>query len=201
GSSAADCSDGIEGVSCTKTLTTALSFQADVETAEMTDESFPPFFSRQIWTLKLFPRAGGSFSSSISRVEKLDCASGSISTIGHSSGANSGPLDLEAELTFEDGELTGFHVRAQVSGDLAVPVSETRKTTLRPCAAGSPSTSFTETFNSPIYLQPYPILLEEATFTKRSPVAVEGTLSGTWIVSSEISKQFTWTFSFRRNGP
>jgi hypothetical protein len=201
GSQASDCSDGIDGVSCTKTLTTALSFQADVETAVMVDESFPPFLSREIWTLKFFPQASGSFSSSISKVEKLDCASGSVSTIGNSNGANSGPLDLEAEFTFENGDLTDFNIRTQVSGDLEVQVSQTVRTTTRPCAAGSPSTSSTDTFKSPIYLHPNPILLEDVTFTQRTPTAVEGKVSGTWIVSSEISKRFSWSFSFRRNGP
>jgi hypothetical protein len=199
GSRTWDCSGGSPGVTCTASSTAALSFEVDVERAELLDESFPPFFTKQTWTLKLFPQAAGSFASDSFSTQRLDCG-GMITTTHRKNGANSGPLDLEAEFTFEDGQLTDFNVRTLVSGDLAVNTTEVAKGFTTPCDAGGTGSSSSHTFLDTVYLGPEPVSIDQVTFTKSTPVALEGTVNGTRINVDAIRMPYSWTFSFRRNG-
>lgn len=195
-----DCSGGFASVTCTSSTTTALSFEADVERAKLVDESFPPFFTRQTWTLKLFPEASGSFASHSVNVQKLDCGS-TITTTHQKNGADSGPLDLEAVFTFENGELTEFNIRTVVSGDLAVKTTETSTDVISPCDNGGTGTSSSHIFLDTIYLSPESVSMDQVTFTKNTTTALEGTVTGTRSGLDAIKMPYSWTFSLRRNGP
>jgi hypothetical protein len=200
GSRTWDCSGGFASVTCKASTTTALSFEADVERVELVDESFPPFFTRQTWRLKLFPQANGSFASDSVSTQKLDCG-GKITTTHQKNGADSGPLDLEAEFTFEDGELTDFNVRTLVSGDLAVKTTETSTGVTTPCDTGGTGSSDSHLFRDTIFLSPESVSIDEVTFSQRTPTALEGAVSGTRSGLDEIRMPYSWTFSLRRNGP
>lgn len=200
GSRTWDCSSGSPGATCAASSTASLNFEAEVERVELLDESFPPFFTRQTWTLKLFPEAAGSFASDSFSTQTLDC--GGVTTTTHrKNGANSGPLDLEAEFTFEQGELTDFNLRTAVSGDLAVDTTEIAKSVTTPCDTGGAGSSSSHTYLDTVYLAPEPVSIDQVIFTKSTPVALEGTVSGTRINVDAISMPYSWTFSFRRNGP
>jgi hypothetical protein len=199
GSRTWDCSGGTAGDTCIASSTAALSFEADVERVELEDESFPPFFTKQTWTLKLFPQASGSFSSDSFSTQKLDCG-GTITTTHRKNGANSGPLDLEAVFTFEDGELTEFNIRTLVSGDLAVKTTETSTGVTTPCDGGGTGSSSSQQFLDTVSLGPESVSIDEVTFTKRTPTALEGSVNGIRINVNGISMPYSWSFSLRRNG-
>ena len=199
GSRTWDCSGGFAGNTCIASSSAALSFEADVERVELEDESFPPFFTKQTWRLKLFPQANGSFSSDSFSTQKLDCG-GTITTTHRKNGANSGPLDLEAVFTFEDGELTEFNVQTLISGDLAVKTTETSRGVTTPCDDGGTGSSDSHIFLDTIFLDPESVSMDEVAFTKRTPIALEGTVNGTRIGLDGIRMPYSWTFSLRRNG-
>ena len=199
GSRTWDCSGGTPGDTCTQTSSAALSFEAEVERVTLEDESFPPFFSKQTWRLKLFPVASGTFSADQHSVDKLDC--GATTTTTHrETGANSGPLDLEAEFVFEDGELTEFTISTAFHGNLDVKTVETSTGVTTPCDQGGTGSSSSHIFLDTVSLGPEPVVLEDVTFTKRTPVALEGKVNGTRIGVDGISMPYSWTISLRRNG-
>lgn len=198
GSRSWDCS-GSPGVTCTASSSAALTFEADVERATLQDDSFPPFFSRQTWTLKLFPTASGSFSSDSHSVHRLDCG-GTVTTTHRKSGANSGPLDLEAVFVFENGELTDFNIYSVVHGELGVKTIETATGVTTPCEGGGQGSSSSNIFHDTVFLDPEGVNIDEVAFTKQTPVALEGTARATRIGVNGITMPFSWTFSLRRNG-
>ena len=199
GSRSWDCSGGIPGYTCAASASAALNFEADVERVTLEDESFPPFFSKQTWTLKLFPQANGSWSKDVNSVIRTECG-GSVTETGRASGANSGPLDLEVWFTFEDGELTDFNIGMVVHGELVVKTVVTATDTITPCEKGSPGSSHSETSQGTVFMDPEGANIDEVSFTKQTPVALEGTVRGTRQGLDGIVMPYSWTFSFRRNG-
>lgn len=199
GSRSWDCSGGSPGVTCTASSSAVLNFEADVERATLEDDSFPPFFSRQTWTLKFFPEANGSFSSDSRSVQRLDCG-GTITTTHRKSGANSGPLDLEVVFVFENGELSDFNIQMVVHGELAVKTVETATGVITPCEGGGTGSSSSNIFLDTVFLDPEGVNIDEVAFTKQTAVALEGTARGTRVAVNGITMPFSWTFSLRRNG-
>jgi len=200
GSRTWDCSGGNAGTTCSDTTATALSFEAEVERVEMKDESFLPFFSKQTWTLKLFPQASGSFSHDSTSTQKLSCGATSTTT-HHINGANSGPLDLEATFTFEDGALTAFTLDQAAQGSLLVPTTEISKGVTTPCDSGGTGSSSSHVFYGSISLSPEPVTIDEVSFTQHTPTALEGSARATRIGLDGIIMPFSWTFSLRRHAP
>jgi hypothetical protein len=200
GSRTRDCSGGFPGITCTATTSTSLDFEADVETATLLDESFPPFFSKQTWTLKFFPQANGSFAYDSHKVEPTACGA-TITTTHHKNGAQSGPLDLEIVIVFEDGELTDFNIRTAFNGNLAVATTEVANSVSTPCDNGGTGFSSTHTFRDTVFIDPESVSIDEITFTKKTPTDIEGSVNGTRSGIDAIIMPFSWKFSLRRNGP
>ncbi len=195
-----DCSgDGAGGGSCDAFASVALNFEADVERVTLEDESFPPFFTKQIWRLKLFPEGNGSFSRrSHSSVSVPGGAT--IETTRQLNGANSGPIDIDVTFTFEDGELTDFVIDTAPNGGLAVNWSEIATGVTSACSDGTGGSSSSHTFQGSISLTAEGATMEDVTFTRKTTTALEGTVTGIRIGVEGILMPYSWKFSFRRNG-
>jgi hypothetical protein len=195
-----DCSGGFADVTCTATTSASLNFDAYVENVEFLDESFPPFFSRQTWTLKLFPDAKGALESSVLNSQKTPC--GAAITESHREiGYGSGPLDLEIRFVFENNELTDFNIEMVVGGDLQIKTSKIDTSTIGPCPGGGSGSSHTDTGKGEVFLNPEPVSIDEVTFTKRTTTALEGTVQGIRVGPDSIIMPYYWTFSLHRNAP
>lgn len=200
GSRTSDCSGGTPGKSCTATFSASLNFEAHVDRVELLDESFPPFFYRQTWTLKLFPEASATYARGSRSSETIPC--GATSTTTRSlSGSGSGPLDLEIIFVFEDNELVDFTIDTAEFGGVRINWSEVASTVTGPCPGGGSGSSSSHTFNGNVSMTPQPATIDKITFTKRTATALEGSLRGTRIGIEGISMPFSWTFSLHRNAP
>lgn len=188
------------GMTCTASSSASLSFEADVERATMVDESFPPFFTKQTWNLKFFPQASGSITRNTQSEVPKPCG-GVITIATQHSGAGTGPLDLEVEFVFEDGELTDFVIQTVVNGVLAVKTMETTQTVLGPCEDGTGGSSSSKTSEGTTFFDPAGVSFDEVTFTKRTTTALQGTVRGTREGLNGIVMPYSWSFSLRRNGP
>lgn len=200
GSRTWDCSGGTPGVTCTTTANASLNFEADVETVALEDESFPPFFTKQTWTLKFFPQANGNFSKNSHSVHPTAC--GATTTTTHRiTGAATGPLDLEVVFTFEDGELVDFNIGTITHGALEVKTIDLARGVTSPCPSGGTGSSTANTFQGTLFMDPESINIDEVLFTKRTTTALEGTVTATRSGLDAITMPFTYKFSLRRNGP
>jgi len=87
-----------------------------------------------------------------------------------------------------------------VSGDLAVKTTETSTGVTTPCDGGGTGSSSSQQFLDTVSLGPESVSIDEVTFTKRTPTALEGSVNGTRINVNGISMPYSWSFSLRRNG-
>jgi hypothetical protein len=198
GSRTADCSGGTPGKTCSTTFSASLNFEAHVDRVELLDESFPPFFYRQTWTLKLFPEANATYGRNSRSSETIPCGATSTTT-RNLSGAGSGPLDLEVVFVFEDNELVDFTIDTAEFGGVRINWSEVASTVTGPCPGGGSGSSSSHNFAGNVSLTPQPAIIDRITFTKRTTTALEGSLRGTRVGIEGIQMPFSWTFSLHRN--
>ncbi len=183
------------------TATFTLTVDAPADRSEVLEDlSFPPFFVRMRWQLDLAGIATGSEEWQSSRVEKLEC--GETRTTGSSSVGGSGPLDIQVEFEFENGELTDFVVYSTSrngNSDLEMPGQYTNTETYTPCPQ-RPGSGYTHSehgkMNTPRSIQHLGI--DDIEWVARTPSHLEGSFNGKKPWLSGIDEQFRFTFSFRR---
>jgi hypothetical protein len=191
GSRTWDCSGGAG--TCTETATASLAFDAEVETAEITDEfSFPPFYTMTEWKLTFRPTASGSFTSNQRHSHQTGCGA-VASTTSMTSGSVSGPMTIEMTFKFVNGELSSFVLDDEAG--LKVDSVETTTTTTTPCeGATEGGSTHTGTFSGIIFLSPMDAGLDDTVFSKKTETELKGALTGRRIGIDGIDMPFSWNF-------
>ena len=185
---------------CRSSTATALSLQADVETVEMEDSSWPPFFYSQTWRLRFVPEATGFVVSEGYFSEPVPC--GNLIQESWTKGANSGPMEIVVEFVVEDGEVIDFVIETTVHKHLEVKTSSVTTTTFTGCPENPElASSYTTSSKGEVYLAPAAVGIDQITFTKRTPTALEGTAQGWWDNIDAVRMPFSWKFSLRRQDP
>ena len=186
---------------CTSTTTTSLAFDAEVETAEITEEfSFPPFYNMTMWKLTFHPTASGSFTHNQRHSHQTPCGA-VVTTTSVASGTGSGPMTVEMEFQFVNGELTSFVLGEGESLKMDKVTNTTTAST--PCEGttegGSTSTG---TFQGIEFLDALTVVLKDVVFTKKTETELKGTVNGRRLGLDSIDMPFSWNFHVvRQAGP
>ncbi|MCP5521971.1 MAG: hypothetical protein H7A46_10540 [Verrucomicrobiales bacterium] len=197
-----DCAGGTPDYTCSARASASLAMQAAVETAEIVEEfSFPPFYTMTRWRLTFRPPdASGSFTQHQISAQTTACGA-VITTESNTTAGDSGPMGVELEFTFENGEMTEFGISSIES--LVLDGTQNTTTTATPCE-GKEEGGFSNSgsFHPPVHLSPATgSFLEEAVFTQRTETTLEGVINGVTLGIQGISTPYTWTFSLvRRQG-